>query len=159
MARATTTRGARQPAAAKTPARRGAGTTAGKTASAPRSGAASRASAGPKLSKEELRVQVEKLERTVASLRAKNRELKRASGADAGRAEELERTVARLERRLNAQEPQGEAPARRGGRRRKSAEIDPGDAVPPGVAVEEPEEPSEEDRRVLDHLNETLAPE
>jgi hypothetical protein len=146
MARATTTRGAKRPAPAKAPARRGAGATASNPAPA------------PKLSKDELRAQVEKLERTVASLRAKNRELKRASGADAGRAEELERTVARLERKLSAQEPPGEAPARKPARRRKSADIDPGDAVPPGVAVEEPQEPSEEDRRVLDRLNETLAP-
>ncbi len=83
MARATTKRDANKPAPAKAPARRAAGA------------AASRPAPAPKLSKDELRAQIEKLERTVASLRAKNRELKRASGADAGRAEELERTVAR----------------------------------------------------------------
>ena len=146
MARAMIKRGAKA-APAKAPARRGAGA------------AASRPAPAPKLSKDELRAQVEKLERTVASLRAKNRELKRASGADAGRAEELERTVARLERKLSAQDTEGEEPARKPPRRRRSAERDPGDAVPPGVAVEEPQEPSEEDRRVLDQLNETLAPE
>jgi hypothetical protein len=36
---------------------------------------------------------------------------------------------------------------------------DPGDAVPPGVGVAEPDEPNEEDRRVFEHLNEKLGSE
>ena len=36
---------------------------------------------------------------------------------------------------------------------------DPGDAVPPGVGVAEPDEPSKEDRRVFEHMNEKLGPE
>ena len=146
MARATTKRGAR-PAAAKAPAR-GRGRVAA---------SASRAAPAPKVSKDDLRAQIEKLERTVASLRAKNRELKRASGADAGRAEELERTVAKLERKLGTGEAEGRAPAPKAPRRRRKAERDPGDAVPPGVAVEDPEPPSEEDRQVLDNMNERLS--
>jgi hypothetical protein len=35
---------------------------------------------------------------------------------------------------------------------RSAAERDPGDAVPPGVAPLEPPEPTEEDRRVLEKL-------
>jgi hypothetical protein len=36
---------------------------------------------------------------------------------------------------------------------------DPGDAVPPGVGVAEPDEPSEAERRVFEHMNEKLGPE
>lgn len=149
MARATTTRGGKKSVPAKavrTPARRGT--------------AAPKAPPAPKLSKDELRAQVEKLEKTVASLRLKNRELKRVSGAEAGRVEELERMVAKLERKLALQEtPAAETKPRRNyTRRRKSGDIDPGDAVPPGVAVDEPEPLTDEDKKVLAHMNETLAP-
>ena len=103
------------PIAAKTGAK-------AKTPKAPGIAAVSkRASAAPapepKVSKEELRARLEKLERANAALRAKSREANRAAKTAAARIAELEDQVAQLERERG---------------------IDPGDAVPPGVAVEEP---------------------
>jgi hypothetical protein len=107
-----------------------------------------------KIGKDELRAQVEKLERGNATLRAKNREATRAVKAADARVAELEEQVARLEKQLAAQAIAvagggGGRPASaskpaspsKGGRRPKRREIDPGDAVPPGVAVEEPAPP------------------
>jgi hypothetical protein len=94
----------------------------------------------PKISKDELRTQVEKLEGTVATLRTKNREANRAAKTAAARIAELEEQVAQFEKQAVAQT----APAKRGLKpspvarsNRGSKGIDPGDAVPPGVAVEE----------------------
>ena len=95
----------------------------------------------PKLSKDELRGQVEKLERANANLRAKNREASREAKATAARITELEAQVARLEKQLGAQTiaPGGDRAALAPkSRRARPRAIDPGDSVPPAVAVEEP---------------------
>jgi hypothetical protein len=95
----------------------------------------------PKLNKDELRAQVDKLERANANLRAKNREGNREAKTTAARIGELEEQVARLEKLFaaHAAEAGGDraAPAPKL-RRTRHREIDPGDSVPPGVAVEEP---------------------
>jgi hypothetical protein len=85
---------------------------------------------------------VEKLERANATLRAKGREATRDAKSSAARIAELEGEVARLEKKKvasqakSAQSPPKPRTAVRG--KRQSAGIDPGDAVPPGVAVQEP---------------------
>ncbi len=127
---------------------------------APRAGRppsrAGKAAASPtaKLSKEELRSQVEKLERANDKLRAKGREFGRAGRQAADRIAELESEVARLERQLKRQAPKAAAPAP--ARRQRRREIDPGDAVPPGVAVEEPEPLDKEAETALAALEEHL---
>jgi phage I-like protein len=122
------------PIAAKTGAK-------AKTPKAPGIAAVSkRASAAPapepKVSKEELRARLEKLERANAALRAKSREANRAAKTAAARIAELENQVAQLEKRGAGQTVP--APAKAGRNARRERGIDPGDAVPPGVAVEEP---------------------
>ena len=104
--------------------------------------AATTAPPAPKLSKDELRAQVEKLERANATLRTRSREANRAAKTAAARIAALEEEVARLEKQVAAQTTRagGDQPASppKGRRRVQRREIDPGDAVPPGVAVEEP---------------------
>jgi hypothetical protein len=111
------------------------------------------------VSKDELRAQVEKLELSVASLRTKNREANRATKIAAARIAELEDQVARLEKSAAlqtapAKRGSGSASPGRGGRRSKV--IDPGDAVPPGVAVEEPAPLDQEAETALENLEEHL---
>ncbi len=98
----------------------------------------------PTVSKDELRARVAKLERANATLRAKGRDAGRAAKTAAARIAELEGQVARLGKQMAAPATaaaaggsQPTAPPK-GRRRAKHREIDPGDAVPPGVAVEEP---------------------
>ena len=134
-----------------------------------------------KPSKEELRLQAEKLERANALLRKKNKELRRAANDANARVAELETMVARFEQRIakeasreaaaakeaSREASREEAPAapkssRAAPKRRKpkasqGSQRDPGDAVPPGVAVEQPEPLSEADQAVLDHLNQEPA--
>ena len=104
----------------------------------------------PNVSKGELREQVTKLEATNARLRGKNRELGRAAKSGAARVAELEQQLAAMQRRGARPES---ATASRGGRTR-GRNIDPGDAVPPGVAVEEPESPDEEALAAPERLEE-----
>jgi chromosome segregation ATPase len=111
----------------------------------------------PTLSKDELRSRIETLERANANLRATNRTLKRAADEAAERITELERYVSRLERK-GAPQANASKPGRRRDDRQKQPDRDPGDAVPPGVAVQSPEPLSHEDERVLEHLNEELGP-
>ena len=113
----------------------------------------------PKPSKDELRAQVEKLERTNALLRAKNRESGRIAKTAAARIAELEDQVAQFaknERKLSrpAAAPRRTKPADRIGPQHR--EIDPGDAVPPGVAVQEPAPLDEEAETARDNLEEHL---
>ncbi len=137
-----------------------------------------RAVATVKPSKEELWLQVEKLERTNASLRKKNKDLRRAASDATERVAELEITVTRFEQRSAkeasrdaARDAASDAPKasrpsqkrqaaerapKRNARKHDASKRDPGDAVPPGVAVEQPEPLSEADQAVLDHLNEEL---
>ena len=121
----------------------------------------------PKLSKDELRAQVDKLERANASLRTKNREAGRAAKAAEARIAELEAHVARLEksaarRSQPAPEPAAEVQrTTRSTRTRRSGlsrDRDPGDAVPPGVAVADPEPLDERAKQVRANLEEHLRP-
>jgi hypothetical protein len=114
------------------------------------------------VSKDALRAQVAKLGRTNANLRARNKELKQAVEAAAGRIAQLESEINRHEKRAT----KDAAPARAGrtlGRRavgtRERFDRDPGDAVPPGVAVQDPEPAGEEEQKIVEHLTEELCPE
>src|SRR5271166_1810297 len=99
--------------------------------------AAASPAAAPKPSKDELRARVEELERTNATLRTKSREANRAAKMAAARIAELEDQVARLENQAAPPRPPAKdsskptAPARS---KRQRRGVDPGDAVPPGVA-------------------------
>lgn len=122
------------------------------------------------ITKDELRAQVEKLERTNATLRTKNREAGRAAKDATARIAALEAQVAKLERAATLKE----APARRRaarnaavtpkpkparstrGRKPRGAR-DPGDAVPPGVAVLEPEPMDAEAETAFENLEEHLS--
>ena len=110
----------------------------------------------PPVSKDELRTQVEKLEQAVATLRAKGREATKAAKASAARIAELEDEVAALEKQVASQAASAKRSATKAAGR-KSRDIDPGDAVPPGVAVQEPEPMDEEAEKALEspeHLGE-----
>ncbi len=99
------------------------------------------AAATPKLSKDELRAQVEKLEQANATLRAKGREANRAAKANTARIADLEDQVNRLEKQAKTEaapvksRPRSSTPGRV---KRSKAGNDPGDALPAGVAVQEP---------------------
>jgi septal ring factor EnvC (AmiA/AmiB activator) len=96
------------------------------------------------VSKDELRAQVDKLERANATLRAKNRETTREARRAAARIAELEDQLARLEKQLatlTASTGGGATGRKLKTRRARSHDIDPDDAVPPGLAVEEPSPP------------------
>jgi hypothetical protein len=144
-----------QPAAAGTPSM----TKTTKRAAVPKRVPAT-AGPVPKISKDELRAQVEKLELSVASLRTKNREANRAAKTAAARIAELENEVARLEKKAAFQAApgkRGSIPASPGRSGRRSRAIDPGDAVPPGVAVEEPAPLDREAETALENLEEHLS--
>jgi hypothetical protein len=107
-------------------------------------------------SKDELRAQVEKLEKVNATLRTKSREANRAAKSASSRIAELEEEVARLEKRGASQAavarrareptvPHSEPPRR---------EIDPGDAVPPEVTTEDPERADPEADRARENREE-----
>ena len=143
------------------PASKGvAGKSARASASAPekRTARTTAAVPAPKVSKDELRANVEKLEQLVATLRAKSREANKMAKAATARISELEAEVARLEKKAAAASPSAreQKPARVTRGRNKSREIDPGDAVPPGVAVEEPAPLDEEAETALDNLDRHL---
>jgi hypothetical protein len=112
----------------------------------------------PKVSKEELRAQVVKLEGQVVTLRAKSRETNKAAKVAMARIAELEVQVAQLEKKVTAvpapaRQPK---PTKLARARRQGREIDPGDAVPPGVAVLEPAPLDEEAETALENLEEHL---
>ena len=117
----------------------------------------------PPPSKGELRAQIEKLETANAALKAKSREANRTAKAAARRIAELEEQVAQLQ--AEAAQPTAppappiaEAKIVRRGRppgRRKG--IDPGDAVPPGVAVQDSEPLDEEAIAAREALEENLS--
>lgn len=128
-----------------------------KAAKAPRVAAAKRAPAAPapapKVSKDELRARLDKLERANATLRASSREANRAAKTAAARIAELEDQVARLEKQVARQT----AAAKGAGRTtRRDRGVDPGDAVPPGVAVEEPAPLDAEAETPLENLEHHL---
>ena len=94
----------------------------------------------PKLTIGELRAQVEKLELTVATLRTKSREANRAAKHATARIAELEAEVAQLQKAAGVAEVTSVTakPASIKPKTRPKPSIDPGDAVPAGVAVQEP---------------------
>src|SRR6202051_1700826 len=117
--------------------------------------AAAAAPAAPKLSKDELRALTEKLERANATLRAKNRDASKAAKVATARIAELEDQVAQLERKAASQA----APAKRGPKPEPKARskgqgsaVDSGDAVPPGVAAQEPAPLDEEAETARENL-------
>jgi len=127
------------------------------TAAPEHAGAAS--PAAPKFSKDELRARVEQLEHANATLRTKSREAGRAARTATARIAELEDQVARLQKQAApppAPAKGGSKPAApaRGKRQRRS--VDPGDAVPPGVAVQEPAALDEAAETALENLEEHL---
>ena len=91
----------------------------------------------------------------MATLRARGREANRASKQANARIAELEEEVARLEKQVSSQAAAAKRSATRAAAR-KSRDIDPGDAVPPGVAVQEPEPLDEEAETVKGNLEEHL---
>ena len=122
------------------------------------------------VTKDELRAQVDKLERTIATLRTKNREATRAAKEATARIEELETQVTKLEKAAVPKEPPVRTRAARTGAntpqpkqtrssrgRKLSGDRDPGDAVPPGVAVQEPEPMDEEAEAAFENLEEHLS--
>jgi hypothetical protein len=114
-------------------------------AAAKKSTAAARPSVTPRaISKDALRAQAEKLERANTALRTKNREANRAAELSAARMAELEGEVARLQTQLAAMSAQPTALPDSGSPTRA---IEPGDAVPPGVAPADPE-PAESEAEI-----------
>ena len=126
-----------------------------KLATAPASAVPARV---PLPSKGELRAHIEKLEVANAALKAKSRETNRAAKVANKRIDELETELARLQEQTARQSiaPKAEKVARRG-RQARGREIDPGDAVPPGVAVLEPEPLDAEAEAARDALEENLS--
>ena len=105
----------------------------------------------PMVTKGELRTQMERLEQTIATLRTKSREANRAAKLATARIAELEEDVARLEKQVASQAASAKRSATRAAGR-KGKEIDPGDAVPPGVAVQEPQPLDEQAETALENL-------
>ena len=133
--------------------------TAGKPTPAPKTTPVSAVVSKP--SKDELRAQVEALERTVATLKAKTKGTRTAARQASARIAELEAEVTRLEgalakasRAAPAKAPRAAAAVRP---RKRPHDIDPGDAVPPGVAVQEPEPLDAEAEAALASLEEKLS--
>lgn len=106
--------------------------------------------ATPNVSKADLQALVDRLSRSNTNLRARNRASKEAARTAEARIFELEEQLVRLEKELAVAAAQ---PARRRPRRR---EIDPGDAVPPGVAVEKPTAPDLEAETIRENLDRHL---
>ena len=117
--------------------------------------------AAPKLSKDELRAQVAELEGSNATLKAKSRDMNRMIKAANSRIADLETELAELREQAAAVQvvanPVKEAKAPRAARTSRKAPIDPGDAVPPGVAVEELQPLDEEAQMAQDALEEHLS--
>jgi hypothetical protein len=105
-----------------------------------------------KLSKDELHVQVEKLERANATLRAKSREANRTAKAATARIAELEENVARLAKKASSQTPSanGEPAAKPSRAKRQSRGVGHDHATPAGVADQKPAPLDEESEAALD---------
>ena len=117
----------------------------------------------PPPSKGELRAQIDKLETAHAALKAKGREANRTAKTAARRVAELEEQVAQLQ----AEAAQPKAPpappvakakiVRRGRPPGRRKGIDPGDAAPRDVAVQDSEPLDEEAVAARDALEENLS--
>jgi hypothetical protein len=136
VAPVSTGRKAGRAAAAVVPAK--ALTKATKLAAAPKRASVAAAPA-LKLSKDELRVQVEKLERANATLRLKNREANRTAKTATARIAELEESVARLTKKAASQtlSANGEPAAKPFRAKRQSRGVDHNHATPAGAADQE----------------------
>jgi len=115
---------------------------------------AAAAQPAPKVSKEELRANLGKLAQLVVALRAKSREANKAAKVAAARIAELEAEVTRLEKQAAAAPPPVREPRPA---KRQRREIDPGDSVPPGVAVQEAAPLDDEAETALENLEAHLA--
>jgi hypothetical protein len=104
-----------------------------------------------KLSKDELRVQVEKLERANATLRLKNREANRTAKTATARIAELEESVARLTKKAASQtlSANGEQAAKPSRAKRQSRGVDHDHATPAGAADQKLAPLDEEGEAVL----------
>jgi hypothetical protein len=93
-----------------------------------------------KLSKDELRVRVEQLERTNATLRAKNREANRTAKTATAWITELEEMSPGLLKQVASQTPstKEEQAAKTSRAKRKSPGVDRGHSGPAGVAANDP---------------------
>ena len=141
MAKAATRKAVKPTTKAEKPGRRSTvakATKASKAAPPAKKPAAARA---PVVSKDELRVQLEKAQTTIASLRTKSREATRAAKASAAQIAELEAKVAQLEKTPAVKEkpksaaPTAEKPVKPRGRRASvkaepDAPIEPAEPVP-----------------------------
>jgi len=117
------------------------------------------APAAPTLSKDALDAQVEKLERANAALRAKAKEANRSVEAFAARIVELEAQVEKLEKKLassTAPAKRDPKPAKPSRASRQTPGADPDDAVPPGIAVQEPAPLDEAVETTLEKVEERL---
>ena len=106
----------------------------------------------PKTSKSGLKAQVETLERIVATHRAKNNESSKLAEAAAMRISEVEARLVELEGRLASASALQLRGAETTGIGSRVDDLDPGDAVPPGVAVHEPARLDEEAVAALEKL-------
>jgi hypothetical protein len=96
------------------------------------------------VSKKELETQVERLQKVNSALRAKGREAGRAAKTASARIAALEEVVDQLRKQLAGQARASAWPSGR--------VIDPGDAVPPGVAVSDPAALDDEAEQARDNL-------
>jgi hypothetical protein len=167
MARATKKKAARRVAVGKAAMRGRPRTEMGKTAKAKgqRSEAVGRSavnttarSATERSVRDELPARVEKLERANVTLRAAQRNSQRIAADMAERLSELQDKIDQIESTIATRGAEAD-PGRAADEVSGEGDHDPGDSVPPGVAVSEPEPPRDEDRRILEHLNEELGPE
>ena len=156
-------RAARPPVATPSPVRAKPAGTAAKPARkpSPSPGATPATAAVPKPSKDELRAQVEALERTIAKLKLKVKVMRADARQADDRMGELEAEVSRLEGALTKASrtaPAKAAPRAAAVRARKqpAARRDPGDGVPPGVAVQQAEPLDAEAEAALASLEENL---
>ena len=110
------------------------------------------ASAKQEASANEFQEHLNELEKANAKLRGRQQAADRSGKILEARLSELEARMAVLEERITRLERTGEKPARRPRTTRRSRDIDPGDSVPEGVAVQEPEPLDEEAEAALEHL-------
>jgi hypothetical protein len=165
MARAAKATSAKKPATPRCkPGRPAASVKASAKAPAAASKRPTAASSAATPSKDELRALVEKLEASNATLRTKNRGANRAAKITAARIAELEQQVAQLEKQAplppsappssaKKSRPKPVVPAR--GKRQRRV-VDPGDSVPPNVAVDEAAHPDEAAETTLENPEKTL---
>jgi chromosome segregation ATPase len=148
--------GAKRPAAAQ-PAREAAKPQVkpAKARNAPRRGATGQAlpaaAAIPEAPANAFQDRLEKIEKTNATLRSRLQAAARAAKAWEARVTEVEARLEALEQRMTQVQRAAEPNARQR-RARRPRDIDPGDAVPEGVAVQTPQPLDAEAESALEHL-------